>query len=262
MSDLGSTGLSGGLADGSGIALLAFPGNRAVAGSTVQGNPSPGSPSTFRGNLVANALAGALGTAGQTRLGQLVALAIVAAGNPATLLARHGNLTSNETAFALTLELVTALEPLSFQHQRNLLFALSLDLLHFRTILASSPPLPSIVHTRSIFRSFLPMIHRRTIVPRSVILNAGLVESGEAQGGTLTTVILAPDASTTNGFYVGMWITIGGEERLITAYNGMTKTATVAALTSPPTAGTPYSITVSKPGTSKVLRPFAQVTET
>lgn len=36
---------------------------------------------------------------------------------------------------------------------------------------------------------------------------------------------------------------------------------TVAALSSPPSAGTPYSITVAKPGASKVLRPFAEVTE-
>jgi hypothetical protein len=58
-----------------------------------------------------------------------------------------------------------------------------------------------------------------------------------------------------------MWITIDGEERRITAYNGGTRTATVAVLSLTPIAGIPYSITVSKPGTSKVLRPFAEVTE-
>lgn len=152
-------------------------------------------------------------------------------------------------------------ESATIVHRRRLLSRFLALMLHERTILATAPPLPSIIHTRSIFRAFLPMIHRRTIVPRSVILNAGLIESSEAQGGTLTTVILAPDASSTNGFYVDMWITIDGEERRITAYNGTTKTATVATLPSSPIAGTTYSITVAKPGASKVLRPFAEVTE-
>jgi len=134
-------------------------------------------------------------------------------------------------------------------------------LLDERTIIPAAPPLTSFMDTRSIFRAFLPFIDSRTIVPRSVILNSGLAESGEAQGGTLTTVVLADDASSTNGFYIGMWITIDGEERKITAYNGTTKTATVAALSGAPIAGTPYSITVAQPGASKVLRPFAEVTE-
>jgi len=144
---------------------------------------------------------------------------------------------------------------------RRLLAAFSARLLDERTIIPAAPPLTSFIDTRSIFRAFMPFIDSRTIVPRSVILNSGVGESGEAQGGTLTTVILAPDASSTNGFYVGMWITIDGEERRITAYNGGTRTATVAALSSPPITGTPYSITVAKPGASKVLRPFAEVTE-
>jgi len=152
-------------------------------------------------------------------------------------------------------------ESATIVHRRRILSPFLLRMLHERTILATAPPFPSLVHTRSIFRSFLPMIHSRTIVPRSVILNAGLIESSEAQGGTLTTVILAPDASSTNGFYVGMWITIDGEVRQITSYNGGTRTATVATLSSPPIAGMPYSITVAKPGASKVLRPFATVTE-
>jgi hypothetical protein len=152
-------------------------------------------------------------------------------------------------------------ESATIVHRRRLLAAFFESVLHERTILATAPPFPLIVHTRSIFRSFLPMIHRRTIVPRSVILNAGLIESGQAQGGTLTTVILAPDSSSTTGFYVGMWITIDGEVRQVITYIGGTRTATVAALSSPPIAGTPYSITVAKPGASKVLRPFAEVTE-
>jgi hypothetical protein len=144
---------------------------------------------------------------------------------------------------------------------RRILAQFSARLLDERTIIPAAPPLASFMDTRSIFRAFLPFIDSRTIVPRSVILNSGLAESGEAQGGTLTTVILAPDASSTNGFYVGMWITIDGDERKITAYNGTTKTATVASLSGTPIAGTPYSITIAKPGASKVLRPFAEVTE-
>jgi hypothetical protein len=144
---------------------------------------------------------------------------------------------------------------------RRLLESFSESFLDERTIIASAPPLPQFIDTRSIFRGFLPFMDRRTIVPRTLMLKSGISESGEAQGGTLTTVILAQDASSTNGFYVNMWITIDGELRQITAYNGGTRTATVAALSSPPISGTPYSITVAKPGTSKVLRPFAEVTE-
>jgi hypothetical protein len=144
---------------------------------------------------------------------------------------------------------------------RRLLESFSESFLDERTIIASAPPLASFIDTRSIFRAFLPFTDRRTIVPRSVMLKSGMSESGEAQGGTLTTIILAPDASSTNGFYVGMWITIDGDVRQITAYNGGTRTATVATLTAPPIAGTPYSITVARPGASKVLRPFATVTE-
>lgn len=91
MADLGFTALSGGLAAGSALSLATFYGNRVVAGSLV--TPSTFTLSTFRGSLVANALAGAQGTAAQTFRGQLVAFSIVSSGDPSTTAARRGNLT-------------------------------------------------------------------------------------------------------------------------------------------------------------------------
>ncbi len=47
--------------------------------------------------------------------------------------------------------------------------------------------------------------------------------------GTTTTVPLASGASSTSGYYVGMVIEVGGTRRVITAYNGGTKIATLNA---------------------------------
>jgi len=178
---------------------------------------------------------------------------------PTTPTAHLGNLTTDETTFDLYFW--TPFEPVSFQHTRALLLALSSAFPHTRTILASSPPLPAFVHTRTLRRPLLPFTHTRTIIPELVLLQAGLASSGLAQGGSSTTITLAPTASAVNGAYVGMWATQGGESRQVTAYNGATKVATVAAWTTPPTGGTPYTITINKPGTSKILHPTATVVE-
>lgn len=66
-----------------------------------------------------------------------------------------------------------------------------------------------------------------------------------AQGGSASIIRLAADASAVDGYYVGMRImqTANNEHRLITAYNGTTKDATVAsAWTTTPTGSTQYDI--------------------
>jgi len=179
---------------------------------------------------------------------------------PTTPAARLGNLTTDETAFDLYFW--TPFEPVPFQHSRALLLALSSAITHTRTILESSPPLPVFTHTRTLRRPLLPFTHTRTIIPELVLLQSGLASSGLAQGGSSTAITLASSASAVNGAYVGMWVSQGGESRQITAYNGTTKVATVAAWTTPPTGGTPYTITINKPETTKILHPTATVVET
>lgn len=72
--------------------------------------------------------------------------------------------------------------------------------------------------------------------------------AGTAAAGAATTITLAASASAVNDAYTGLVIRLtggpgSGEARLVTAYNGTTKVATVAsAWTVTPTASTAYSI--------------------
>ena len=74
--------------------------------------------------------------------------------------------------------------------------------------------------------------------------NYTTIRSNTLQAGSSNTaVVLDTGASTKNDVYNGNRILISGEYRLITAYNGTTKVATLnAALTSAPAAGTTYTI--------------------
>lgn len=68
-------------------------------------------------------------------------------------------------------------------------------------------------------------------------------EFGTAQGGGAATIILAADHAAVDGIYVGQRITVAGQERVISAYVGATRTATVSvAWTTPPAAGAAYTI--------------------
>jgi hypothetical protein len=147
-------------------------------------------------------------------------------------------------------------------HTRSILFPFSARIPHTRTIISSSPPLPSIRHSRTILAALRPIRHTRTIIPRSVMLQSGIAEEGIAQAGGAATITLALGSSTTSGFYIGMYITQGGETGRVTAYDGSTHIATVVPnWIVPPTIGTPYSLSAFKPGTSKVLHPTASVVE-
>jgi hypothetical protein len=81
--------------------------------------------------------------------------------------------------------------------------------------------------------------------------SAQIIRSGTAQAGGATTITLDAGASATSSIYVGEWIVLTGgtgvrQTRLITAYNGGTKQATVAtAWTTNPAADTTFAIVPS-----------------
>ena len=94
-----------------------------------------------------------------------------------------------------------------------------------------------------------------TLTPSAVSGNVTLTastthhDSGTLQAGTSTTVTLKSTASATDGIYVGMYVNItggtgSGQTRLIEAYNGTTKVATVEeAFTVTPNNTSTYTTT-------------------
>ena len=94
-----------------------------------------------------------------------------------------------------------------------------------------------------------------TLTPSAVSGNVTLTastthhDSGTLQAGTSTTVTLKSTASATDGIYVGMYVNItggtgSGQTRLIEAYNGTTKVATVGeAFTVTPNNTSTYTTT-------------------
>jgi len=94
-----------------------------------------------------------------------------------------------------------------------------------------------------------------TLTPSAVSGNVTLTastthhDSGTLQAGTSTTVTLKSTASATDGIYVGMYVNItggtgSGQTRLIEAYNGTTKVATVGeAFTVTPDGTSTYTTT-------------------
>ncbi|MCS7002623.1 MAG: hypothetical protein NZ518_07235, partial [Dehalococcoidia bacterium] len=74
-----------------------------------------------------------------------------------------------------------------------------------------------------------------TIARATFAADSGLqtIRSGTAQAGAANSITLDAGASSTNDFFVGAWILLtggtgAGQARLITAYNGSTKVASVA----------------------------------
>ena len=94
-----------------------------------------------------------------------------------------------------------------------------------------------------------------TLTPSAVSGNVTLTastthhDSGTLQAGTSTTVTLKTTASATDGIYVGMYVNItggtgSGQTRLVEAYNGTTKVATVGeAFTVTPNNTSTYTTT-------------------
>ena len=74
--------------------------------------------------------------------------------------------------------------------------------------------------------------------------------SGNAgSGSTVSTIVLDGNASATNDFYKDLYVTVGNDTRVITGYDGTTKTATVGALngststfTTAPSTGDQFTI--------------------
>ena len=68
------------------------------------------------------------------------------------------------------------------------------------------------------------------IIGNGATVNDFIYNNSSGTGSTVSTIVLDAGASTANDFYKNLIVTVNGEQRLITAYDGTTKTATVGAL--------------------------------
>ena len=85
------------------------------------------------------------------------------------------------------------------------------------------------------------------------ILNSYPYETDTSPAPISTTqVLLSPNSSTINNYYINSYITISGESRIITSYNGATQIATVSpAFTLAPSG--PYTIRRALPSYSGII---------